>query len=191
MQQAHFLWPVSAAAVCSTHAILIITDSSVCILHTFGLFSGSFYGGGGGLRIQSQSQSLSQSQAARRSWQQTSVSHVATNGTTGVTRYLITNSAAWRTPSSSHASCGCNTITPFPAPRHIVIALHARRLKCTLTRGFHRSRHSHPHERWAEGQRRRRRPSRSEKQVGAPRCPHSRPRVHPRQIRRARSCAAL
>ena len=183
MQQAHFLWPVSAAAVCvqrTPSAILIITDDSVCILHTFGLFSGSFYGGGG-LRIQSQAAQLA---ANLR------VSHVATTPVL-YTRYLITSSAAWRTPSSSHASCGCNTITPFPAPRHIVIALHARRLKCTLTRGFHRSRHSHPHERWAEGQRRRRRPSRSEKQVGAPCCPHSRPRVHPRQIRRARSCAAL
>jgi hypothetical protein len=75
--------------------------------------------------------------------------------------YLITNYAAWHTHSSYHASCGCNTITPFPAPHHIVNAIHDRRLKCTLTRGFHRPRHSHPHERWAEGQRRRHRPSRA------------------------------
>ena len=51
----------------NTRAILI----SVCILHTFGLFSGSFYGGGGCI----------QSQGGGAAGSNLPVSHVATTGT--------------------------------------------------------------------------------------------------------------
>ena len=61
-----FVACVRCCRVCAAHAILIITDS-VCILNTFGLFSGSFYGGGGGCAVSHR----------RRSWQQTSVYHTS------------------------------------------------------------------------------------------------------------------